>query len=369
MLKEKLKKDVNIIMEHIDTHKCRFMGDVKTYDITLVDKNFKYTKSILNKSCGGSTILPFDEEGNVFLEIQYRFPIRQAILELPAGKCDDNETFFECAKRELKEETGCLSEDIIEMPIYFAQPEFADEKIGSFIALNCDNTEEQELDADESVTVVKVPFELAIELVKRNVIIDERTIIAIGEARCIQGLTGRKCDAEINKYIEDVIQKIHDEEKILEEKDVGIDYTEVCEFGVIQDHIVKVPGNKNSRRECFYIKSGDIVLPISKNGKIGFLVRYMPSVRKNLVQLPCKLEFEKNFCFENFGEIVTAIGYANDRQYMFLAKDLEENDDFIWLDFAETLEYIKSGDISDGRVLAILFKYFLFVEFCRTDKE
>jgi len=99
------------------------------------------------------------------------------------------------------------------------------------------------------------------------------------------------------------------------------------------------------------------------------LARYMPSVGKNLIQLPSKIEFDKDVMFEEFGEMVTTVGYGNDRQYMYLAKDLEENDEFIWLDFAETLEYIKSGDISDGRVLAILFKYFLFVEFCRTDKE
>ena len=40
MLKKLLEKEVKVKMEHIDTHKCRFMGDVNTYDITLVDKDF-----------------------------------------------------------------------------------------------------------------------------------------------------------------------------------------------------------------------------------------------------------------------------------------------------------------------------------------
>ena len=142
-------------------------------------------------------------------------------------------------------------------------------------------------------------------------------------------------------------------------KEVDVDYTEVCEFGVIKDHIVKVPKDKNSRRECFYLKAGDLVLPISKNNKIGVLVRYMPSVGKNLVQLPCKLEFDKNTSFKDFGELVTAVGYANDRQYMFLANDLEETDDFIWLTKEEILTHIKEGNILDGRVLAIIFKHLL----------
>ena len=358
MIKDLLNKKVNINMEHIDTHKCRFMGEVNTYNITLLDKEFKYTKAILHKTYGGASILPIDKNGNVFLEIQYRFPIRQAILELPAGRSNDGENFLDCAKRELREETGCTTDNIVEMPSIFAQPEFTDEELGCFIALDCEATEEQELDSDESVTVIKVPFELAVELVKKNIIIDERTIVAIGEARCIHGLRFVTEDVDSNYYIENIIKKIHDEGVLLEEKDVDVDYTKVCEFGIVQDHIVKVPGNKNSRRECFYLKAGDLVLPVSKSGKIGVLVKYMPSVRKNLVQLPCKLEFSKDTVFEKFGEMVTTVGYGNDRQYMYLAKDLDETEDFIWLDKEDLVKYIKTGVINDGRVLAIVLKYF-----------
>ena len=359
MIKEMLNKKVNIKRELIDTHKCRFMGMVNTYDITLVEKDFKYTKSILNKPYGGSSILPIDSEGNVFLEIQYRFPIREPILELPAGRCDDNETFLDCAKRELREETGCESEEIEKMPVIFAQPEFTDEQLGCFIAKGCKKIGEQKLDSDESVTVVKLPFELAVELVKRNIITDERTIIAIGEARCILDYKGQLNVQNIDLEAENMAKKIKEEGMLLEEKDIDIDYTEVCEFGVVKDHIVKVPGDKNSRRECFYLKSQDLVLPISKSGKIGVNVRYMPAVNSNLVQLPTKIEFNKDTVFTEFGEMVTAVGYANDRQYMFLAENLDETDDFIWLTREETLGYIKDGTIVDGRVLGIILKYFI----------
>lgn len=358
MLKELLNKKNNIEMEKIDTFKCRFMGEVNTFDITLVDKDFKYTKSILHKPYGGASVLPIDKDGNVFLEIQYRFPLRQAILELPAGRSEEGESFLECAKRELREETGCSSKEIVEMPAIFAQSEFTDEKLGCFIALNCTKVGEQKLDTDESVTIVKMPFDVAVELVKRNVITDERTIIAIGEAKCIQGINASSNCPDLETEINNIIKKIETEGALLEEKDIDIDYTETCEFGVIQDHIVKVPGDKNSRRECFYVKAGDLVLPISKSGKIGIKVKYMPSVETNLVQLPCKLEFDKDVIFEEFGEMVTAVGYSNDRQYMYLAKNLDESDEFFWFNKQEILKFIEDGTINDGKVLAIILKCF-----------
>ena len=104
-----------------------------------------------------------------------------------------------------------------------------------------------------------------------------------------------------------------------------------------------------------------MVLPISKNGKLGFFVRYMPAVEKNLVQLPTKVELDENIDIYEFGEMVTAVGYSNDRQYMFLAKDVEESNEFVWLTTEETLKYIEEGIIEDGRVLAIILKYLVTI--------
>ena len=56
-----------------------------------------------------------------------------------------------------------------------------------------------------------------------------------------------------------------------------------------------------------------------------------------------------NICFE----------YLDARIIGPVAKELEETDDFIWLTYNEVLEHIKSGDILDGRVMAMIFKYFL----------
>ena len=56
---------------------------------------------------GGVAVLALDEEGNVPLVRQFRYPMQKLILELPAGKLDKQaEDPIEGAKRELGEETG-----------------------------------------------------------------------------------------------------------------------------------------------------------------------------------------------------------------------------------------------------------------------
>ena len=59
---------------------------------------------------GASMIIPMLEDGSVILERQYRHPLRRNFLEFPAGKLNPGESPYNCAKRELIEETGydCL---------------------------------------------------------------------------------------------------------------------------------------------------------------------------------------------------------------------------------------------------------------------
>lgn len=54
-----------------------------------------------------------DDHGNLrlVLERQFRYPMGRTMLEFPAGKLDVGESPFDCAQRELREETGYTAQE------------------------------------------------------------------------------------------------------------------------------------------------------------------------------------------------------------------------------------------------------------------
>jgi ADP-ribose pyrophosphatase len=55
---------------------------------------------------GAAVVVPLLDDGRLVLERQWRYPLACAMLEFPAGKLEPGEPSFDCASRELVEETG-----------------------------------------------------------------------------------------------------------------------------------------------------------------------------------------------------------------------------------------------------------------------
>jgi ADP-ribose pyrophosphatase len=55
---------------------------------------------------GAVAVVPLLDDGRILLVRQYRYPVQQIMVELPAGKIDAGEAPLDCARRELLEETG-----------------------------------------------------------------------------------------------------------------------------------------------------------------------------------------------------------------------------------------------------------------------
>ena len=129
---------------------------------------------------GAVGVVPLLPGGRVVLVRQYRHPVGEVTLELPAGKFDrgSKESVLECARRELREETGYTAKSLTPLIQYWPTCAFANELLHMFIAEGlvpgeCDP------DEDEFIETVELPLEEAFDLVRAGKIKDSKTIIGL----------------------------------------------------------------------------------------------------------------------------------------------------------------------------------------------
>lgn len=131
---------------------------------------------------GGVCILPVTENNEILMVKQYRYPLAEATLEVPAGKLNSaDEDHLEAGKRELLEETGASASSIEYLGEIYPIPAYTTEKIHMYMARNLTFTE-QNLDSDEFLDVVKLPFDDALRMVMDGTIKDSKTMIVIMKA-------------------------------------------------------------------------------------------------------------------------------------------------------------------------------------------
>ena len=138
------------------------------------------------KHIGAVCILPLTDDGEVILERQYRYAVRQILTEIPAGKLDaPGEDPLEAAKRELREETGATAREMIPLGDYYGSPAVMGERIRMFLARGL-TFGETEFDEDEFLEVFRLPLDEAEAAVLRGEIPDGKTQAAILRAAAMR---------------------------------------------------------------------------------------------------------------------------------------------------------------------------------------
>lgn len=128
---------------------------------------------------GAAAVVPVLDDGRVLMVSQYRNALERYTLEIPAGKLDDpNEPGLVCARRELEEETGYMSENLEWLATLRTTVAFCNERIEIYVAKNLIPTH-QHLDEDEYVDVKAYTLEELKEMIFTGKIEDSKTIAAI----------------------------------------------------------------------------------------------------------------------------------------------------------------------------------------------
>ncbi|GEN85165.1 DNA mismatch repair protein MutT [Sporosarcina luteola] len=122
-------------------------------------------------------VLTEDEE--IVLVEQYRHPGNDFYLEVPAGKVEEGETYEEAIRREIREETGYVSEQaLIPLGEFMVNPATQTNNVITFLMFDAKLTHVQELDETEVLEVKHFPFAGMGEMIRNKEITQLFTVSA-----------------------------------------------------------------------------------------------------------------------------------------------------------------------------------------------
>lgn len=125
---------------------------------------------------GASAAIPFLDKHRILLVRQYRYAVKDYLLEIPAGTIEEGEEPEETIKRELEEETGYCAGKIEKINSFFPSPGYTDETIYLYKATDLTPSDKEK---EKNIQLSEISIDEIQELINRGEIRDGKTIIAV----------------------------------------------------------------------------------------------------------------------------------------------------------------------------------------------
>jgi ADP-ribose pyrophosphatase len=135
------------------------------------------TKFDIVEHHGSVVILPVDADGSLLFVRQYRHAAGLDLLELPAGTLDEGEAPEACAGREVREETGMAAGRLEHLGGFYLAPGYSTEYMHVYLATDLRH-DPLEADADEFLSVERIPVAEALAMAMRGDIPDAKSLAA-----------------------------------------------------------------------------------------------------------------------------------------------------------------------------------------------
>lgn len=144
---------------------------------TIREGEVTYEREIISHH-GSAVIVPVFSNETTALVRQYRHPAGKYLLEIPAGSLKKDENAEIGARRELEEEIGVRAGKLEKLTEFYVSPGFLSEKM--FVFLASDLTEVgQSLEEDELISIERISFLSAFEMIRNGEIEDAKTIVGL----------------------------------------------------------------------------------------------------------------------------------------------------------------------------------------------
>lgn len=163
------------------TMKCErvYEGRIINVRVDTVElPNKKYSKREIVEHPGAVGIIPVTQDKKIILVKQFRKPVEEVLLEIPAGKIEAKEDPYRCALRELEEETGFATNNVKKLSEFYTTPGFSNEVMHIYLAENLKEGTVN-LDEDENIEIITLSIEEILDKIKTGEIKDAKTIVGI----------------------------------------------------------------------------------------------------------------------------------------------------------------------------------------------
>ena len=166
-------------IERLDRTLVRNCAIFDLYDDTIKTQGGHIVHYDFISHKGAAAVVPVRADGKILMVKQYRNAVDRFTLEIPAGGKDGvDELPYDCAMRELEEETGYRTDKLEHLIDVYSAVAFCNEKISVYVAENLIPSK-QNLDEDEFIDVEAVSVEDLTEMIFNGTIMDSKTVSAI----------------------------------------------------------------------------------------------------------------------------------------------------------------------------------------------
>ncbi|MGE4243850.1 NUDIX domain-containing protein [Ramlibacter sp.] len=165
---------VEVTIAREDLFQGKFLRAVRE-TVRLPDGGTSIREFILHP--GAVMVVPMLDDGRVVLERQYRHPVREVLIEFPAGKLDPGEDRFACIRRELLEETGYTAREWARATEMRLAVGYSDEFIEVWFARGLSRGAQQ-LDEGEFIEVIAATPQELLQWCAEGKVKDSKTLVA-----------------------------------------------------------------------------------------------------------------------------------------------------------------------------------------------